>query len=128
MRYIMSNALKGAIAGLVLVSAGTMAAALAEAQTASDTTLNPEVEVGALIAKMTLEQKVEQISNDTRPAEVSVNRPPGCDFTEVGRHIQGIPQLGIPTLRMINGGTGVRGGDCENEPVATALPSTLAAA
>jgi beta-glucosidase len=128
MRYIMSNALKAAIAGLVLVGAGTMAAAPAEAQTASDTTLNPEVEVDALIAKMTLEQKVEQISNDTRPAEVSVNRPPGCDFTEVGRHIQGIPQLGIPTVRMINGGTGVRGGDCENEPVATALPSTLAAA
>lgn len=129
MRHIiMSNVLKAAIAALVLAGASTIGAAPAEAQAASDTTLNPEVEVGALIAKMTLEQKIEQISNDTRPAEVSTNRPAGCDFTEVGRHIQGISQLGIPTVRMINGGTGVRGGDCDNEPVATALPSTLAAA
>ena len=116
----MSNVLKAAIAALVLVGASAMGAVPAEAQTASDTSLSPEVEVDALIAKMTLEQKVEQISNDTRPAEVSANRPPGCDFTEIGRHIQGISQLGIPTVRMINGGTGVRGGDCQNEPVATA--------
>src|SRR6185312_12161322 len=113
---------------LVLAGASTIGAAPVGAQAASDTTLNPEVEVDSLIAKMTLEQKVGQISNDTRPAEVSTNRPAGCDFTEVGRHIQGIPELGIPTVRMINGGTGVRGGDCQNEPVATALPSTLAAA
>jgi beta-glucosidase len=81
-----------------------------------------------LISHMTLEQKVEQLSNDTRPAKDPANRPPGCEFTSVGRHIQGIPQLGIPTVRMINGGTGVRGGDCANEPVSTALPSTTAAA
>jgi hypothetical protein len=29
-----------------------------------------------LIAAMTLEQKVEQLSNDTRPAELAANRPP----------------------------------------------------
>lgn len=124
----MSNVFKAVIAALVLAGVSCMGAVSAEAQAASDTSPNPEVEVDALIAKMTLEQKVGQISNDTRPAEVSTNRPAGCDFTEVGRHIQGIPQLGIPTVRMINGGTGVRGGDCKNEPVATALPSTLAAA
>ena len=77
---------------------------------------------------MTLEQKVEQLSNDTRPAEDAANRPPGCEFQPIGRHIQGIPELGIPTVRMINGGTGVRGGDCLPEPVATALPSTPASA
>lgn len=81
-----------------------------------------------IIAKMTLEQKVQQISNDTRPAEDDANRPPGCEFTPIGRHIQGIPELGIPTFRMINGGTGIRGGDCANEPIATALPSTPASA
>src|SRR6185437_5291987 len=79
----------------------------------------PEVRTDALIARMTLEQKVEQLSNDTRPAESDANRPPGCQFTPIGRHIQGIPELGIPTVRMINGGTGVRGGDSANEPVAT---------
>lgn len=90
--------------------------------------LTPEQRSDLLIARMTLEQKVEQISNDTRPAKKDENRPPGCEFTPIGRHIQGIPELGIPTVRMINGGTGVRGGDCLPEPVATGLPSTVAAA
>jgi beta-glucosidase len=90
--------------------------------------LPPEQRADLLIAQMTLEQKVQQISNDTRPAQDAANRPAGCTFTEIGRHIQGIPELGIPTFRMINGGTGVRGGDCGNEPEATALPSTVAGA
>ncbi|HET7752623.1 MAG TPA: glycoside hydrolase family 3 C-terminal domain-containing protein, partial [Anaeromyxobacteraceae bacterium] len=77
---------------------------------------------------MSLEQKAQQISNDTRPAEKDTNRPPGCEFTPIGRHIQGIPELGIPTVRMINGGTGIRGGDCANEPIATGVPSTVASA
>jgi beta-glucosidase len=87
-----------------------------------------EQRANALIARMTLEQKVQQISNDTRPARDDENRPPGCEFTPIGRHIQGIPSLGIPTVRMINGGTGIRGGDCANEPVATGVPSTPASA
>src|SRR5689334_2006871 len=93
-----------------------------------NTSLSPEQRADLLIAQMTLEQKVEQLSNDTRPAKNPANRPPGCEFTNIGRHIQGIPELGIPTVRMINGGTGVRGGDCLPEPVSTALPSTPAGA
>jgi beta-glucosidase len=103
------------------------------AQTASNLpwmnpSLTPEQRADLLISHMTLEQKVEQISNDTRPAEDPANRPPGCEFTSVGRHIQGISELGIPTVRMINGPTGVRGGDCKNEPTSTALPSAPALA
>ncbi len=93
-----------------------------------NTSLTPEQRADMLIFHMTLEQKVEQLSNDTRPAENPANRPPGCEFTPIGRHIQGIPELGIPTVRMINGPTGVRGGDCGNEPVATAFPSSEALA
>jgi beta-glucosidase len=93
-----------------------------------NTNLSPEQRADLLIPRMTLEQKVQQLSNDTRPAENPANRPPGCEFTPIGRHIQGIPELRIPTVRMINGGTGVRGGDCRNEPVATGLPSTPASA
>jgi beta-glucosidase len=93
-----------------------------------DTSLSPEQRADLLIPRMTLEQKVQQISNDTRPAEDDANRPPGCEFQPIGRHIQGIPELAIPTVRMVNGGTGVRGGDCLPEPVATALPSTPASA
>src|SRR5437868_2555705 len=93
-----------------------------------NTSLTPEQRADLLIPQMTLEQKVEQISNDTRPAKDPANRPPGCEFTSVGRHIQGIPALAIPTVRMINGGTGIRGGDCRNEPTSTGMPSTLAGA
>jgi beta-glucosidase len=93
-----------------------------------DAQLPPEERADLLIAAMTLEQKVQQLSNDTRPAELDANRPPGCEFTRIARHIQGIPELGIPTVRMVNGGTGVRGGACLPEPQATALPSTPASA
>ena len=93
-----------------------------------NTNLPPEQRADLLIARMTLEQKVQQISNDTRPAQDAANRPPGCEFQPIGRHIQGIPELGIPTVRMINGGTGVRGGDCLPEPTATGVPSTPASA
>jgi len=93
-----------------------------------NTDLTPEQRSDLLIPHLNLQQKIEQISNDTRPAENPANRPPGCEFTKVGRHIQGIPELAIPTMRMINGGTGIRGGDCANEPIATGLPSTAAAA
>ena len=124
------------ILGLAIVSSLFVIATLATATAQSNsgglpwmnTSLTPEQRADMLIAHMTLEQKVEQISNDTRPAENPANRPPGCEFTDIGRHIQGIPELAIPTVRMINGPTGVRGGDCGNEPIATAFPSSAAAA
>jgi len=127
----MSKVLQAAI--ITLVSVGTVAAQTNPPGPQVDsnlpwmnTNLTPEQRADLLISHMTLEQKVEQLSNDTRPAENEANRPPGCEFTRVGRHIQGIKELAIPTVRMINGGTGVRGGDCANEPVATGVPSTEA--
>jgi beta-glucosidase len=87
--------------------------------------LSPEVRTELLIEAMTLDQKILQIQNLPRPNEELA----GCGFTELGRHIQGIPELAIPTYRAINGGNGVRGGDCLPEPTATGLPSaTLGAA
>ena len=53
---------------------------------------------------------------------------PGCEWQDTGRQIRGIEELGIPTIRMTNGGTGVKGGSCGNDPLATGLPSTLAMA
>src|SRR5690606_26709973 len=89
-----------------------------------------------LLSTMTLEQKIQQLAN--KPEEVdfpegtylaSGGRQATCGFTAIGRRITGIPELGIPTIREINGGNGVRGGDCVPEPVRTAGPSmTLAAA
>ena len=80
---------------------------------------------------MTLDQKLEQIFN--KPVYTSIDdgdqsNGKGCDFTLIGRHIEGIPALAIPDFRMANGGTGIRGGDCLPEPTATALPAQIASA
>jgi beta-glucosidase len=77
-----------------------------------------------VIKAMSLDQKIQQIYNLPVPNK----ELPGCEFTEVGRHIEGIPELKIPTFRFGNGGTGIRGGDCLPEPTATGLPSGIAAA
>jgi beta-glucosidase len=88
-----------------------------------------------LIAAMTLDQKLEHIFNkpvynpdlDAASGGNPTDRK-GCDFTIVGRHIEGIPALKIPDFRMANGGTGIRGGDCTPEPTATALPAQVSSA
>ncbi|WP_228392218.1 glycoside hydrolase family 3 C-terminal domain-containing protein [Nocardioides sp. dk4132] len=85
-----------------------------------------------LIDAMTLDQKLEQIFN--RPVynedldDGDQDNGVGCDFTLIGRHIEGIPALKIPDFRMANGGTGIRGGDCLPEPTATALPAQISSA
>jgi len=61
-----------------------------------------------LLNAMTLDEKIQQIAN-----RAFLDRElPGCGFTAVGRQIEGIPRLAIPTFRQINGGNGVRGGAC----------------
>ncbi|QCX26598.1 glycoside hydrolase family 3 C-terminal domain-containing protein [Nocardioides jishulii] len=85
-----------------------------------------------LLDAMTLNQKLEQIFN--RPVynedldDGDQDNGVGCDFTLIGRHIEGIPALKIPDFRMANGGTGIRGGDCLPEPTATALPAQISSA
>src|SRR4051812_25911606 len=97
-----------------------------------DTSKPPAPRADLLIAAMTLDQKIEQIANEpVYNADLDDGDPDNkevCDFTEVGRHIEGIPELAIPDFRMANGGTGIRGGDCTPEPTATALPAQVASA
>lgn len=89
-----------------------------------------------LISALTLEQKIQQISNRAEDIDLPSgtylaqgNKIAECGFTRLARHITGIPELGIPTFREINNGNGIRGGACTPEPVRTAGPSmTLAAA
>ena len=86
-----------------------------------DASLPPEQRAALLLDTMTLDQKLQQIYNepiynddldvDGNPATDERTRL-DCDFTPVGRHIEGIPELAIPDFRMANGGTGIRGGDC----------------
>lgn len=112
------------------------AVALPMTLVAGEGSSSPQARAEQLLREMSLEQKIQQIANKPE----SVDLPSGtyrsakkadaqCGFTQVGRRITGIPELGIPTFREINGGNGVRGGDCVPEPVRTAGPSmTLAAA
>jgi beta-glucosidase len=85
-----------------------------------NTDLGAKARTELLLQAMTLDQKILQIQTLPRPNEDL----PGCGFTKLGRHIEGIPELAIPPFRAVNGGNGVRGGDCLPEPTATALPST----
>src|SRR4051794_595018 len=114
-----------------------------------NTELSAEERTELLIDAMTMEQKIQQIAisrfneNDTGETVV-INKGgtskyqngefapqgtlPGCEWQDTGRQIRGIEELGIPTIRMTNGGTGVKGGSCHNDPEATGLPSTPAMA
>ena len=114
-----------------------------------NTQLSAEERTELLLDAMTMEQKIQQIAisrfneNDTGETVV-IKRGgtskymngefapegtlPGCEWQDTGRQIRGIEDLGIPTIRMTNGGTGVKGGSCGNDPEATGLPSTLAMA
>ena len=111
-----------------------------------NTELSAEKRTELLLDTMTMEQKIQQIAisrfneNDTGKTVVIKNpykatkyrngvfapqgTLPGCEFQDTGRHIRGIEELGIPTIRMTNSGTGVMGGSCGNDPEATGLPST----
>ena len=114
-----------------------------------NTNLSAEKRTELLLNNMTMEQKIQQIAisrfNENDKGEpIVINRGgsnkyqsgvfppegtlPGCEWQDTGRQIHGIKELGIPTIRMTNGGTGVKGGSCGNDPVATGLPSTLAMA
>ncbi|WP_059174241.1 glycoside hydrolase family 3 protein [Bacillus sp. FJAT-27445] len=114
-----------------------------------NTKLSAEKRTELLLNAMTIEQKLQQIVisrfNENNTGEtVVINRRgsskymngvfepqgtlPGCEWQDTGRQIRGIEELGIPTIRMTNGGTGVKGGSCGNDPLATGLPSTLAMA
>jgi hypothetical protein len=90
-----------------------------------NTDLSPEARAELLLDAMTLDQKIGQMQTVPSPND----ELEGCGFQPLGRHVEGIPELAIPTVRAINGGNGMRGGDCLPEPTATALPSaTLSAA
>src|SRR5688572_11482714 len=91
-----------------------------------DTSLTPEQRADLLIPQMTLEEKVQQLSNDVLPLRDPDNRPPGCRYERVARYIHRIPELRIPSVRMTNGGTRLRGGSCLPQPEATAVPSASA--
>src|SRR5688500_3548273 len=88
---------------------------LAQAQPVSqtlpwmDAAIAPAQRAELLVAAMTIEEKIQQIA--MKPV---VNASiAGCNLSRNGRHIEGIPRLAIPTVRMTNAPAGVVGGDCD---------------
>jgi beta-glucosidase len=109
-----------------------------------DTSLSSEERADLLIDAMTDEEKIEQIAmeldnagpenNDRNPPKdangnkIGNEDLPGCQWYQTGRHLEGMPEKGIPSIRMTNGPSGVGGGDCKEDPEATGLPSGLGVA
>jgi beta-glucosidase len=98
----------------------------AESQTEPwmDASVPPAERAERLVAAMTLDEKIEQISLNTGPNP----NLPGCGKRNDTRHIEGLPRLHIPTMRLTNGPIGVAGGDCDPNPQTTAVPTALAVA
>jgi beta-glucosidase len=101
-----------------------------------DTALTPEQRTPLLVRAMTLDEKLEQMLGT--PGVV-----PELPQCYGGRHVNGIPRLQIPTLRVTNGPVGIGQNDCvpldtpglplssltnTNSAPATAIPSALAVA
>ena len=146
---ISSIFLTATISMSTLIPANAMNSGTEGASPWMNTQLSAEERTELLLDEMKMEQKIQQIAisrfneNDTGETVVidksgsskyqngefaPEGTLPGCEWQDTGRQIRGIEELGIPTIRMTNGGTGVKGGSCGNDPEATGLPSTPAMA
>lgn len=83
-----------------------------------DTSLPAEKRAELLLAAMTPEEKFQQLVGE--PGIVA--ELPHCAG---GRHVPGLPRLGIPTLRITNGPVGVGQNDCVPADVVAKNPGVL---
>src|SRR5665213_2030565 len=75
---------------------------------------NGEVRARAIVAKMTLDEKISQLH--------------GVEDGVHFRYVTGLPRLGVPPLRITNGPAGVGHGGLSRQLRATALPAPIALA
>lgn len=101
-----------------------------------DETATPSERATALVAAMTLDEKISQVHGNMETIDIYGRReddglaeaPPGvedADQFDVKRHVAGIDELGIPRMRITNGPVGVGMGDGADAPPATSLPMTI---
>lgn len=103
------------LASLILSAIlSTCLAAPAPAQQARMSHAQAEARAKAIVAKMTLEEKITELHGIHTPTQF--------------RLVPGIPRLGIPPLQMTNGPAGAGPGGAGPQKQATALPSPLALA
>lgn len=102
-----------------------------------DTSLTPSERAEALVAAMTLEQKISQLHGNMATIDIYAMSTAMSEITDaeemarlaaqvrVDRHVVGIEELGIPRMRVTNGPVGVGMGDGTPSPPATSLPMTI---
>lgn len=102
-----------------------------------DATLSPRERATALVAAMTLEEKIEQLHGNmatidiyglSNQAETAEEMEQLAAQIRVERHVIANERLGIPRMRITNGPVGVGMGDGTPSPPATALPMTIGVA
>ena len=101
------------VCGVLLLSLAIPSAAGAQ-EPWSDPSLSPDRRADLVVDAMTLPEKAELMSNDTGTSWAYFNA--------------GVERLGIPSLRMLDAGSGLRLGGVtlpETENRATAMPSTM---
>ena len=108
----------------LFLAPGRVAEAQAPALPWMNPAMPPEQRAALLVGNMTLDEKIEQIALNAAANPGLA----GCGIRRDTRHIEGIPPLAIPTIRITNGPIGVAGGDCNPNPPTTAVPTALAVA
>jgi beta-glucosidase len=103
-------------AGLALVPANAGRVATAQAEELPDAAPSAEQRAAALVAQMTLDEKITQTHTT------------GSGAGGISRLVPGISRLGIPDFRITNGPAGVGTGSVPQQPSATALPAPVAVA
>src|SRR5690242_16048870 len=107
------------MAAVVALTGGLLAvptAATADPAAGAAARQTPERRAAALVAQMTLDEKISQMHTT------------GAGAGGIARLVPGIPRLGIPDLRISNGPAGVGTGSVTPQPLATALPAPVALA
>jgi beta-glucosidase len=105
------------------------------AQDWQDAALAPGERARALVAAMTLEQKIAQLHGAMETIDIyglsaqfagtEGGLEEAADQFTVERHVDGIDELGIPRYRITNGPVGLGMGDGAESPRATSLPMTI---
>jgi len=102
-----------------------------------DETLPPRERAEALVAAMTLDQKIEQLHGAMETIDIYSLATQATTAEEmdqlaaqirIERHVSANDDLGIPRFRITNGPVGVGMGDGTPSPPATSLPMTIALA
>src|SRR5262245_52722480 len=104
------------IAIMAALGLAVVPTAPAHAEAPAGPPATPEQRAAALVAQMTLDEKITQTHTTLRGAG------------GVSRFVPGVPRLNIPDFLITNGPAGVGTGAVPQQPNATALPAPVALA